>query len=228
MSPRWSRAWREWTRFAPCLRRATTPSARRRPSACARCCSRWSRTSASSCIKLAERTQALRFLVAGGAERMEMRATVRARSAGSLRAARQSPRRLAAQVGARGPFAARARARDVQVDRADAGRAPRRSRALHRVGHRAARSRARGGGAARRGHRPAEAHLQHLDQDAAQGRRHRHRSTTSARCASSSTTSRTAMRRSASSITCGRRCRASSTTTSRSRRRTITARCTPR
>ncbi len=49
-----------------------TPESRRqgrarraRPRTCARCCWRWSRTSAWCCIKLAERTQALRFLMGG-------------------------------------------------------------------------------------------------------------------------------------------------------------------
>ena len=61
-------------------------------------------------------------------------------------------------------------------------------------------------GIERRGQRTAEAHLQHLQQDAPQGCRASTRSTTSARCASSSTTSRTATPRSASSTTSGRRC----------------------
>ena len=64
-------------------------------------------------IKLAERTQALRYLMTGDAERCARRG--RARGARPVRAARQPPRRLAAQVGARGPVAARARARDLQA-----------------------------------------------------------------------------------------------------------------
>ena len=61
-------------------------------------------------IKLAERTAALRFLMAGGAADRAA-AAGGARGARPLRAARQPARRLAAQVGARGPEPARARAR---------------------------------------------------------------------------------------------------------------------
>ena len=81
-------------------------------------------------IKLAERTQALRFLIGANEERG---APGRPRSHRPVRAARQPPRRLAAQVGARGPLAARARARRstsaiAQVARRAAPRPP----ALHR------------------------------------------------------------------------------------------------
>ncbi len=65
---------------------------------------------------------------------------------------------------------------------------------------------------------PPEAHLQHLQEDAAQGRRRSTRSTTCTPSACSSTTSRTATTPSASSTRCGGRCRASSTTTSPSAR----------
>ena len=77
-------------------------------------------------------------------------------------------------------------------------------------------------------HRAPEAHLQHLDARCSASRRASTRSTTSAPCASWSTRSRTATRRSASCIIAGRRSRASSTTTSPSPRPTTTARCTPR
>ena len=58
------------------------------------------------------------------------------RSGRALRAARQQARRLAVEVGARGPEPARARACDLQVDREAFGRAPPRPRELHRGGGR--------------------------------------------------------------------------------------------
>ena len=157
-------------------------------------------------IKLAERTQAMRYLVAGGAQRSDGRAARRARGAGPLRAARQPARRLAAQVGARGPGAPRARARDLQGDRADARRAPRRPRALHRRRSSAscARELAAAGIAAEVTGRPKHIYsiwnkmrrkgvgieaLYDIRARAHPGRRRR----------------RTATRRSASSTTCGRR-----------------------
>ena len=60
-------------------------------------------------IKLAERTQALRY--ADDRRRGSCATRGRARGARPLRAARQPARRLAAEVGARGPVPARARAR---------------------------------------------------------------------------------------------------------------------
>ena len=65
-------------------------------------------------IKLAERTQALRY--AHDRRRGAADAGC-ARGARPVRAARQPARRLAVEVGARGPEPARARARRVQVDR---------------------------------------------------------------------------------------------------------------
>ena len=90
------------------------------------------------------------------------------------------------------------------------------------------RPRARGGRHRGRSPGPPEAHLQHLQEDAAQGRRSSARSTTSTRSACSSRRSRTATRRSASCTRCGGRSRASSTTTSPSPRTTSTRASTPR
>ncbi len=96
-----------------------------------------------------------------------------ARGARIVRAARESPRHLATEMGARGPVAARARARNLQDDREASRRAPPRPAALHRGGHRQPASRARRCGDPRRDHRPPQAHLQHLEQDAPEGLRHR-------------------------------------------------------
>ena len=179
-------------------------------------------------IKLAERTAALRFLMAGGAAMSEPR----------QRAAREVLDLFAPLANRLGVWQLKWELEDLSLralepeaykaiaTMLDERRA--RPRALHRGRHRDRCARARRGRRPGGDHRPAEAHLQHLEQDAAQAVGHRQRCTTSAPCASSSTTSRTATRRSASSITCGRRCRASSTTTSRSRRPTTTDRCTPR
>ena len=159
-------------------------------------------------IKLAERTQALRFLMTGGRGDAEPR----------QRAAREVLDLFAPLANRLGVWQLKWELEDLslralepddlQGDRDDAGRAPARPRsATSRTSSRSLRARARRGRHPGRGHRPAEAHLQHLEQDAAQAGRASTRSTTSAPCASSSTTSRTATRRSASSITCGRRCR---------------------
>ena len=126
-------------------------------------------------IKLAERTAALRFLMTGGAAMQRAAAARRARGARPLRAARQPARRLAAQVGARGPVAcARSSPRRTRRSRRmlDERRLDR--AALHRGRDRARSQRElAAAGIARRGHRPAEAHLQHLEQDAPQAARHR-------------------------------------------------------
>ena len=66
-------------------------------------------------IRLASRTQTLRFL---GTAPDDLRAAARARDARPLRAARQPARRLAAEVGARGPVVPLPRARALQADRA--------------------------------------------------------------------------------------------------------------
>ena len=158
-------------------------------------------------IKLAERTQALRFLMPA-ARRWRLRAARGARGARSLRAARQPARRLAAEVGARGPAPARARARRVQGDRdaCSTSAALDRERYIEDVDRR--RSRASSPPPASRPRSPAGRSTSTASGTrCAASRSASTRSTTSARCASSSTTSRTATRRWASCITCGRRCR---------------------
>ena len=99
---------------------------------------------------------------------------------------------------------------------------------LHRARDRRAPAQARGGRHRGRHRGPAEAHLQHLEEDAAQERgvrrdlrRLRHPPARRRRRA-------TATRPSASSTRSGGRSRASSTTTSRSPRTTSTSRSTPR
>jgi GTP pyrophosphokinase len=67
-------------------------------------------------LKLAERTAALRYLMTAARDARNA-AAGGARGARSLRAARQPPRRVAVEVGARGLEPARARARSVQDDR---------------------------------------------------------------------------------------------------------------
>ena len=139
-------------------------------------------------IKLAERTQALRFLMNG--DDAQLRRDSGARVARPLRAARQSARRVAVEVGARRPGAARARARDYKRiaklldEKRSSTASATSSRGRDACSAELARARHQ-----RRGHRPAEAHLQHLQQDAPQGSRASTRSTTSAPCASWSTTS---------------------------------------
>ena len=179
-------------------------------------------------LKLAERTAALRFLMAGGAEMSEPRQRA-AREALDLFAP------LANRLGvwqlkweledlslrALEPETYKAIARMLDERRLD------RQRYIEDIVATAP-ARARRGRHPGRGHRPAEAHLQHLEQDAAQAVGHRRAVRHPRRARSSSTTSRTATRRSASSTTCGRRCRASSTTTSPSPRPTTIGRCTRR
>ncbi len=183
---------------------------------CARCCWRWSRISAWCCSSSRSRPRRCASYAAGrtrparqvAREMLELYAPL-ANRLGVWRT----------EVGTRGPVRPRPGAGDLQENRRDARRAPPRARAVHR----GRRSRVLRASWERRASTPksraAEAHLQHLEQDAAQGRRVSTSSTTSAPCASSSTTSRTATRRSASCITCGRRSRGNSTTTSRSPRR---------
>ena len=86
----------------------------------------------------------------------------------------------------------------------------------------------RGAGAGRRDRRPHQAPLEHPPEARSARRSISIRSTTSSRCASSPTTSRTATRRSASSTRPGRRCPGASRTSSRCRGPTATSRCTPR
>ena len=122
-------------------------------------------------IKLADHLQALRYVGAQPTDRELRRATARAH-ARHLRAAREPARRVAAQVGARGSRVPHPRARHLQAHRA---RCSTRS-ALDRERYiESVIARAQGRACARRhrgrGHRPAQAHLQHLQEDAAQGRR---------------------------------------------------------
>ena len=86
------------------------------------------------------------------------------------RAAGQPPGHLAAEVGAGGPRVPLPGAGDLPADRAPARRKAQRSRALHRAGQAHAARGAGGAGHRGRGRRPPEAHLQHLEEDAAQGR----------------------------------------------------------
>ena len=179
-------------------------------------------------VKLAERTQALRYAVADKEGPVEARQRT-AREVLDLFAP------LANRLGiwqlkweledlslrALEPETYKSIARMLDERRLD------RQRYIEDVGRQPEARACRGGHQGRR-HRPPQAHLQHLEQDAAQAVRHRGHVRHPGGARSSSTTSRTATRRWASSITCGRRCRASSTTTSRNRRRTTTARCTPR
>ena len=96
----------------------------------------------------------------------------RARDAGSVRATGEPARRLAAQVGARGPVVPVPRARNLQVRlRALLDEQAHRARVVHRRGSDAPAPHGRRGRIARRGQRPPEAHLQHLEQDARQGSR---------------------------------------------------------
>src|SRR5205823_1520531 len=80
----------------------------------------------------------------------------RARGARHLRAPRQSPRRVAAEMGARGSRLPLSRARGIQEGRGRAQRAPRRPRALYRDALRRAAGGARGRGHRRRGLRTPE------------------------------------------------------------------------
>ena len=122
-------------------------------------------------IKLAERTQALRSLMSGDAQ-------WRARTAHEVLdlfaplANRLGVWQLKWEL--EDLSLRRARARDVQVDREAPGRAPPRPRALHHRRRRHAEERARGVGRRRGSDGPAEAYLQHLEEDAAQAGEHRH------------------------------------------------------
>ncbi len=99
------------------------------------------------------------------------RGAVRARDAGSVRAAGQSARRLAAEVGTRGPVVPFPGAGNLQVRGAHARRAARRARVVHRRGADAPAPHGRRGRIAGRDQRSPEAHLQHLEQDAREGSR---------------------------------------------------------
>ena len=81
-------------------------------------------------IRLASRTQTLRWFAKNPSPARNEYAT---RDARHLLAARQPPGRFAAQVGARGPVVPLPRARALQAHRADARRAPRGARAVHRA-----------------------------------------------------------------------------------------------
>ena len=117
-------------------------------------------------IRLASRTQTLRWF----AKNASRGAPAYARETLDIYcAARQPAGRLAAEVGAGGPVVPLPRARALQEHRADARRAARRARAVHRERHRRrSATRAAKDRRAGRGHRPAEAHLLHLEQDARQ------------------------------------------------------------
>ena len=120
-------------------------------------------------IRLASRTQTLRFFAKNASAETHL---LCARNPRHLRAARQPPRRLAAQVGARGPVVPLPRARALQAHRADAGREAPRARALHRERDDSS-CRSELGAVEHQGrdHRAAEAHLLHLEQDARQAAR---------------------------------------------------------
>ena len=106
----------------------------------------------------------------------------------------------------------RARARDLYLDPGARGGAGAAGRAAHR----------------RRGHRPAEAPLEHLREDGREGQASSTRSSTWWASGSSSTRSRTATPRSARSTPRGSRCRGGSRTTSPCPSSTSTSRCTRR
>ena len=89
---------------------------------------------------------------------------------GDLRAARRAARDLADEVGARGPRVQGARAGALPRARQAARHAAQGPRELHRAGHRRAPAAARGGRDRGRHRGTPEAHLQHLEEDAAQER----------------------------------------------------------
>ena len=93
---------------------------------------------------------------------------VRARDPGPVRAVGQPARHLADQVGNGRPCVPFPGARPLQADRAPAGRKAGRARGLHRRRDRAPAIGAGRQRRARRGQRPAQAYLQHLEQDAHQ------------------------------------------------------------
>ena len=175
-------------------------------------------------LRLASRLQTLRWYAAS---RRECPAGAGARVAGRVRAAGQPAGHLADQVGAGGPGLPLPAGRRI----------PPRGRA---DGRQAAAARGGGGtGAPATGGtswRPPACSARCRAGPStctACGRRCRARASTSpmsstcARCASSSTTCRPAMRRWRACTTCMCRCRASSTTTSPSPSPTATSRCTP-
>ena len=144
------------------------------------------------------------------------------------RAARQPARHLAIEVGTGGPGVPPSRTRHLPAHRAPARRQALGARALHRAGQEDAGRGARRAGRARRGRGTAQAHLQHLEEDAEEERADR-RTLRSARGARTGRRRAGLLRRARCVCThCGRRCRASSTTTSRDPSTTTTVRCTPR
>ena len=152
----------------------------------------------------------------------------RARDPRDLRAAREPPRHLAREVGARGPRLPLQPARGLQAHRRLAALEARRARALHR-GRARASSRASSRRSAWRPRSPAARSTSTASGGRCSARASpSSRSWTCSRCACRSRRSPSATRRSASCTACGRTSRASSTTTSPRPRRTTTARCTPR
>ncbi len=143
-----------------------------------------------------------------------------------VRAARQSARRVAAQVGARRPRVAHTGAGDLQAHRQPARRKAQRPRALHRSRGRSACARSFRVRASRPTSAAGPSTSTASTTKCAARQLRSTRFTTCAPCACWSTASTNATRRSTWCIACGRRCRASSTITSRSPRATITARCT--
>ena len=87
------------------------------------------------------------------------------------RAARQPARHLAAEMGTGRPGIPPAGAGDLPADRRPARRQSARARGLHRQGAIHACAGAGGAGGPRGGRRPAQAHLQHLEEDAEENRR---------------------------------------------------------
>ncbi len=132
-------------------------------------------------IRLASRTQTLRWFAKNPSEERKPYAR---ESLDIYCAARQPPRRLAAQVGAGGPVVPLPRTRAVQEDRADAGREARRAGAVHRRCRlTSCRRKAERTGPEERDHRPPQAHLFHLEQDAPARSSTSPTCTTCARCA---------------------------------------------
>ena len=204
---------------------SSAPAATRssRPRTSARCSWRWRRTSASS--SSSSPTGSTTCAPSGAAVREA--AAHRAPDPGDLRAARRAPGHLADQVGARGPGVQGPRARDATASsRLSSTRGARRARRTSSGPSTCSRALKEAGIEADL--RAAQAHLQHLEEDAAQGRglrrdlrRPRH--------------ARARRRRPRLLRGAGRRPlpvaadpRASSTTTSRSPRTTCTSRSTPR
>ena len=141
---------------------------RSRPRRCARCCWRWSAIRAWSWR--AWPLQLVRAAARRASSREPQRAAAGARDARDLRAARQPPRHLEPEVGARGPGLPLPRAGGLP--RASPRRSPSAASTASTTSSalcaRAAATSWRSAGIEARGLRPAEAHLQHLAQDAAQ------------------------------------------------------------